>query len=221
MKALLAHLIAPVVLMLAASTGHAQTINWSSLTQSTIVDSQGNPLDGTYVFELGAFNASFVPTDANLAQWAANWHAFDTGAYAYDPPTGSYFTGSESAQNVTNYPSIFEGMAAFVWIRNTTFTETFLASAGPQTGPPATAAWVFPALDPGCCPNGEVTTWSVSNFGGDTPTYGSQLGNDSSGVFVPSTGSPYDIQLHVVPEPSALVLIATFSSLILLRRRRF
>lgn len=215
MKEHLSKLVALTFIFVTASAS-SQTLNWSSLTGSQIVDSQGNDLDNTYVFELGAFDVGFIPNPSNMGTWGSSWNVFDTAAYSNNAQDGGYFTGTANLQDVTNYASLFQGLTAYIWIRNTSNTEYFLASASAK---PGIAEWKFGALDPDCCANGEVTTWSVSNLGTDTPVWGSQLDRHSPGVYNGS-GGPYDLQTHVVPEPSASLLALLAGGLCLVRRRK-
>lgn len=211
------------VLFFGATIAHSQTLNWASLTGSDIVDSHGDPLDSTFVFELGAFDESFIPDETNVSEWSAHWNVFDstntlvggTAEYSYTAEGGGYFTGTRDVQAVTSYSSLFEGMTAYLWIRKGDLTEHFLATS---TAKPGNAAWLFPTLDPGCCPNGEVTTWSVSNLGDDVPLWGSQW--DQHGGGQSYSPGPYDIQTHMIPEPSGLFLLAMGCGFFVTRRRR-
>jgi hypothetical protein len=203
------------LLLLGAMTARSQTVNWGSLTGSDIVDSHGDPLDNSYQFQLGAFGAGFIPDATNLGNWAAHWNVFDTANYSYSSEAGGYFTGTQDVQTVGSYPSLFEGLNAYLWIRNADETENFLATSSLIQG---TADWVFPTLDPGCCPNGEVTTWSVSNLGSTVPVWGSQWDHHGAGEFIAS--GPYDLQTHAVPEPSGLLVLAMGCGLLVIHRRR-
>jgi hypothetical protein len=215
MKVKISKLIAFACLVSTASAG-SQTIDWASLTGSQIVDSEGEALDNTFVFELGAFTAGFTPNESNLGDWGSYWHVFDTAEYSNNSLEGGYFTGSQNLQNVTNYSTLFQGMAAYIWIRNGSETEYFLANASAKLG---ISEWKFPELDANCCANGEVTTWSVSNLDTDTPVWGSQLEQHGGGEH-DASGGPYDIQTHAVPEPAAPVMMLFVCGLGLLRRRR-
>ena len=210
MKAHLAKITA-LTFLLGVASAHSQTLNWASLTQSEIVDSQGVALDeNTFVFELGAFDATFVPDQQNIGQWLDHWHVFDTADYSYDSGSAtSYFTATENVQNVANYTTMFQGLQGFLWIRNSSGTEYFLANA---------AQWLFPTLDPGCCKNGEVTTWSVSNLDDDEPIWGSQGDHHGGGEY--DAPGPYDIQTHAVPEAGSSLLALLGCGLVMLRRRR-
>lgn len=199
------------IFALAAAKAHSQTLNWSSLTQSEIVDSGGNPLDNSFVFELGAFASGFVPDETNIDSWETQWRVFDTAAYSYSPGQLGYFTGTQDAQSVAGYSSMFAGLKAYIWIHNNTETEHFLASTSSDV-------WRFPLLVPGCCPNGEGPTWSVSDLNSDDPVWGGQLGNEGFGDHFVS--GPFDIQTYVVPEPSSSLLTMVGLGLTVLRRRR-
>ncbi len=187
---------------------YSQTLNWGSLTNSTIVDSQGTPLDNTFVFEIGAFDPSFTPTQSNIGQWSNHWHAFDAASYAYNPTDLGYFTGTENLQNVSNYSSMFEGLSAFLWVRNSGSTEEFLAT---------TSSWSFPALDTGCCPT-DVTTWSVSDLVADVPIWGGHDDLHGGGNY--TAPGPFDLQTHAVPEPGSCILTLVGCGILLLHRRR-
>lgn len=192
-------------------SGNSQTLNWGSLTNSTIVDSQGAALDNTYLIQIGAFDTTFIPNGSNIAQWTDHWHAFDTADYSYNTTDLGYFTGTENLQNVTNYSSMFEGLTAYLLIRNTAKTEYFLATTE------STAEWKFPALDTGCCPTG-TTTWSVSNLAPDTPIWGGHDDKEGGGDYV--APGPFDLQTHAVPEPSVSLIAMLGCGFALMRRRR-
>lgn len=196
--------------LFAASSLHGQTLNWSSLTNSTIVDSQGDPLNNSYVFQLGTFDPGFVPTAANLPNWLASWHVFDTADYSYNSTDLGFFTGTENLQNVSQYTSMFEGLKAYVFIYNAANTEYFLATTSSD-------AWRFPVKDTGCCPTGEVT-WSISDLNTDTPIWGGQGNENGPGGHV--APGPFDIQTHVVPEMTSSILSLLGCAMFALRRRR-
>lgn len=205
------------VLLLAGGRSGAQTLNWSSLTGSSFVDSEGAYLTANFLYQLGTFAQGFTPTEGNIDLWVDNFHVFDTAAYSSSD--GQYFTGTETAQDHSGSGSapysdynLFEGMQAYIMIRNDEKTEFFLASA---------SSWVFPTMAPGCCANGIVLNWSVSDLGDDEPIWGSQNDKHGGGDYV-DTGIYQDIQTHAVPEPSALLLASlAFLRLLTIRSRNF
>ena len=195
-----------LVFLLILGVAKSQTLNWASLTDGAIVDRGGEVLNETFIFQLGAFGPDFKPIESNLLEWATNWRVFDTADYAYD-------FSSQALQDVPDYTAMFQGLKAYLWIRNAANTDYFLASAAAKSG---VAAWQFPLLDPGCCPIG-IFSWSISDLGGDTPIWGSQDGNDGGGGFI--APGPSDIRTHSVPEPGAW-LLSLVAPLVSLRRRR-
>ncbi len=210
MKAHLTKLVA-LLFLLGVMGVRSQTLNWASLTGSTIVDHQGDALNNTFLFQLGSFDVGFVPTQANIGQWTAKWHTFDTAAYSYDATSQtSYFTSTvPNIQDVPAYSSMFEGLQAYIWVQNSSKTEYFLAGA---------SNWTFPVQDPTCCPNGTPTSWSVSDLGTDTPIWGGQSDKQGGGTY--TTNQSYDLQTHVVPEPNSFLLALLGGGFALLRRRR-
>lgn len=207
-------LIAALLFAVSAGRVGAQTLNWGSAAFSDLYDSEGNELDSSFVFELGAFDMGFTPTTENTNDWFANWRVFDTASYN---AVNGVFTGTEQVNQVSNYESMFEGLDAYIWVRNGSTpspeTEWFLARK--STGP---GAWVFPDLDPGCCPNGEVTQWSITQLGTEDPIWGNQGGNLGGGEF--SVTGNFDLQTHVVPEPASSMMALMAAAVVVLRRRR-
>jgi hypothetical protein len=59
----------------------AETITWFCDPVSSNLDATGQPMDGFFQFQLGAFTAGFEPTATNAAQWAANWTPAATADY--------------------------------------------------------------------------------------------------------------------------------------------
>jgi MYXO-CTERM domain-containing protein len=208
--------LAALLIALSASRSGAQTLNWGSAAFSDLVDSHGDVLDSAFVFELGTFELGFTPTEDNFDNWFENWLIFDTADYNAG---NGVFTSVVHVQDVANYESLFEGMQAYIWVRNGTTpgpeTEGFLAT---KTLATTTGTWVFPDLDPGCCPNGEVTQWSISQLGTEPPVWGNQGGIPGGGDY-PDNGT-YDLQTHVVPEPGACLLGLAGLAFALFRRRR-
>jgi hypothetical protein len=226
MKSILA-LLAAAVFVAGDSRLQAQTLDWGSRVFSDIVDSEGQTLDNTFLFQLGAFDPLFIPTEENMNQWVSNWRVFDQASY--NPGIG-YFANwstetdtlrmlddgtSNSPFETAGAPS-FEGLTAYIWIRKgdqpVEGSEWLLTRA---------STWVFPNATPGCCDNELDVQWSVSDLDthGETPLWGGYGTVEGPGVFTPS--GPHDLQTYTfVPEPSSSLLAAAAGILTVLRRRR-
>lgn len=225
-KLLLSCLLIAFGLMQAQS----QTLNWGSALFSDLVDSKGNTLDETYVFEIGTFDPgsdpNFVPDSSNIGEWFSRWRVFDQANSqgvlnnSFDPGLG-YFTstvdmnpdGTSGSPYANSGTFNFSGLEAYLWVRNATgptkTTEWALVRA---------SSWIFPTADGDCCPGGLPTEWSLSDLDGETPVYGSQGGIDGDG-FHTVTGN-YTLQTFTfVPEPSTTLLLG-ITALLLGRRRR-
>lgn len=212
---------------------HSQTINWGSEMFSDLVNSKGETLDNTFIFELGSFKPTFTPDTSNTEFWFDNWQAFDAAPYngveadpGDDDGIFGYFTsavqmnstGRSESTSQTPGALSFEGLDAYVWIRNsnvpTIGSEWLLARA---TG------WAFPNADPDCCGNDIPAQWSTSDlFSSDVPVWGSQ-GGVTGGGEITSVGV-YTLQtatfVAVVPEPSTFLLTLLAGTLLIFRRRR-
>jgi hypothetical protein len=208
-----------LALLLGATCVRSQTLDWGNEVFGTVVDSTGAALDHTYVFELGAFDEGFTPTESNVTDWIAHWNVFDRATFN---ASLGYFAssvrmqpdGTSNSAWLTPGSGSFEGLEAFLFIRNgdlpVPLTEWLLARA---------STWIFPTADPECCPNGLPTQWAVSDLDGETPVFGGQGGTPGGG-FVSSPG-PYDLQTHTfIPEPSAFLLLALGGLAASVRRRR-
>lgn len=223
-----------LVLLFFTTEARSQTFNWGSAVYSDLVDSKGNVLDDTYIFELGSFAGGFTPGMDNVMEWKDNWQAFDRADYnGIETPTDDgiygYFTSTASmtdsglsdSAHMTPSAISFEGMDAYVWIRNSPdpslTTEWMLAR---------NSAWVFPTADPGCCDNGTPIEWSSSDLtASDTPVWGTQGGIVGNGITT-SSGGPYTMQTAtfdnsmLVPEPSVFLLNVLAATVFAFRRRR-
>jgi hypothetical protein len=86
------------------------TILWNSDAAATNKDSAGQSMAGGFRFELGVFTGTFVPTNSNKADWAANWNVAQRTSYN---TSTKRFTDSFV---VTHNTSPFtQGKAAYVW----------------------------------------------------------------------------------------------------------
>lgn len=62
-------------------SARAETITWFCDPASANFDAAGNPMDGFFQFQLGAFTTGFVPTASNAAEWADHWVPASTADY--------------------------------------------------------------------------------------------------------------------------------------------
>jgi hypothetical protein len=206
----------------------AQQLNWGSAAFSDFADSRGAVLDNTFVFEIGAFNAGFVPNSTNIDSWQSNWKVFDRAAYngieqPVDDGISGYITGtarmldngrSDSLFMTPGAPS-FEGLSGYLWVRKgdnpVPGSEWLLTRAN---------AWVFPTAIPGCCDNDTPFEWAISDMGGgDVPKWGKQGVVAGPGEFMDP--SAHTLQTYTfVPEPSSAVMVLLAGSVMVLRRRR-
>jgi hypothetical protein len=223
-------LFIPLLWVCAFATGslNAQTFNWGSAVFSDLVDSSGNTLDDTYIFELGSFVNGFTPDETNTSSWIDNWQVFDAAAYNGIEETGDdgiygYFTstvnmnagGTSDSASLTTGALSFEGLDAYMWVRNSD-----LAVEGSEWMLTRADAWVFPAPDDDCCGNGPPIEWSTSDLSSiDTPVWGTQGGVAGGGV-VYDNGN-YTLQTATfVPEPSSMLLVMSSAIMLIIRRRR-
>lgn len=209
--------LAALYCALAASPVHATTLNWGSEVGSMLVDSDGDGIDDRFVFELGAFDLDFEPTESNRDEWILNWRVFD--AASYNPDIG-YFTSTVhvlsdiSSGNPAASPESFSGLIAYLWIRDSDEavegSEWHLVRAG---------NWIFPEFGGDCCDTG-VIEWSISDLdSSDVPLWGGQNGVIGSGAHgvTGSTG----LQTYTFVPESSTALLAAFAGIgAILRRRR-
>lgn len=209
------------LLALAAPLIHAQTLNWGSPVGTQLVDSYGNEIDGSFEFELGAFNIGFIPDANNMEDWDLNWKTFDSASYNQ---TFGYFTstvhvisdlsGNVLSSNPNASTGNFAGLLAYLWIRKGDIpagnTEWLLVRAN---------NWTFPLTAGDCCDT-SVIEWSVSDLTPtNTPLYGKQGGVTGPGSY--GYNSTSGLQTHsFVPEPSTALLSMIACAVTLLRRRR-
>lgn len=212
---------------------HAQTIDWGSAMFSSLVDSRGQTLDNSYVFDLGAFETGFAPVAGNANDWAEHWQTFDRAAYngvevspAVDDGIEGYFTssvqmlanGHSSNPDYTNLGMNFQGLDAYLWISNGNVaepgTEWLLARA---------QGWKFPTYE-NCCEEPSLVPsiqWSVSDMTNHavTPVWGNQDGRIGAGI-VSVTNSTFTLQTALVPEPTSACLLGLGAFAAVMRRRR-
>lgn len=121
----------------------AERIRFFSAPNQTNQTSSGQALDHGFAFELGVFANGFVPSQANVAQWAANWRVAtdDDGHPArdvYNPTTRRF-----DAEHVVtdNHAPFTVGAAAYVWgFRGGVGTSEWILFRKPT--------WTWPAPNP-------------------------------------------------------------------------
>jgi hypothetical protein len=200
---------------------HAQTLNWGVPVGEVLKDSNGDAIDDTYVFELGAFALNFDPQESNVGEWLTHWRVFDSLVYDtnFGFTTSSVFILSDVKSNSTR-PGVstqsFAGLNAFIWVRKgdqpVAGSEWFVGRA---------IDWTFPTTADPCCPPSTTKEWSVSDLGpGEMPEWGRQNNVTGPGVSI-FTGTLNGLQTHTfIPEPSSsLLLIFGTAGLVLVRRR--
>ena len=170
----------------------SQTIEWGSVAFNSFQQSNGDPLDSSFIIELGTFDNLFTPTNSNVVDWLVNWEVFDTATFS--TVTSSFSStadmnsagGSEAPTGNANFD--FEGMQAYIWIRNedapSPTAEWYLADD---------PSWVYPTALDDCCNNQPPLQWVIAN----------QV-----------------ITVKAIPEPSTGLLTILAASAALLRRRR-
>jgi hypothetical protein len=207
---------------------HAQQIDWGSTVFSDLVDSEGNVLDNSFVFQLGAFDPGYDPSANDPVDWLSHWEVFDEADYngieePVDDGIYGYYTstanmepdGTSDSPEESPGASSFEGRQAFIWIRNGDNPEP-----GTEWLVVTTSSWVFPTVVPGCCGGALPLEWSNSDLTAfDIPLWGSQGGIPGPGEY--TVTGPYTQQTFTfVPEPGSVLLVGLGGILLTMRRKR-
>lgn len=130
----------------------AQPINWYSPVPLPNRTSSGAAMDGSFQFQLGAFSNGFVPTAANIADWAANWSPANSVTYQPVSHLGVY----ESNFLLTgNLPPFSVGAKAYVWGRSQ-------GSANEEWIMFRATDWTWPSANPPGAPPGPLY-WDVAD----------------------------------------------------------
>lgn len=195
----------------------AQTLDWGNDVFGDVVDSTGAALDNSFIFELGAFDEGFEPSEYNVVDWIEHWNVFDRAGFN---ESAGYFAssvqmlpdGSSNSEHLTEGSGSFEGLHAYIFVRNgdlpVPLTEWLLVRA---------TAWVFPDADE-CCPDRLSIEWSLSDVD-VTAVFGSVDGDPGPGVV--SVPGVHDLQTHTfVPEPGTALLAALGLLVAISRRKR-
>lgn len=212
-------MFAAVLSVLSTLPSGAQQLNWGAPIGEPLVDSNGDAIDDSFVFQLGAFALNFDPTEVNVGEWLTHWRVFD--ALTFDPvkgfSTSTLFIGNgvtSGSPHATDTSFSFAGLDAYMWIREgnnpVPGSEWFLGRA---------IGWEFPLVGGDCCSTSAIQ-WSVSDLGpGEEPAWGRQYEETGPGRFTVS--GTVGLQTHTfIPEPSSsLLLILGTAGLVLIRRR--
>lgn len=110
-------------------------VDWSSSAFSTHIQSDGTPLDATFIFELGAFADGFVPTAENTALWADYWRVAQRSTYneANQLFAGSYVVETNASPFGTDAQGYIWGLSAAhpgQWVLMTNPAWTWPAAGG-------------------------------------------------------------------------------------------
>jgi hypothetical protein len=136
---------------IASSSAMAQTITWNCDANSVNLSSTGQVIDGRFRFELGVFEGSFVPTFANMAEWAAYWRpaqrrSYDSSSRRY---AGSYTPQDNSTPFVAGKPSYVWGFSG-----NAVAGEWILFR---------NSSWLWPEANPLVPPSANAYEWFAKN----------------------------------------------------------
>jgi hypothetical protein len=98
--------------LLLASVGStsAQIVGWSSLTNQTNLTSADTPMDGSFRFQVGVFEGTFIPTALNTAEWSQYWRPAQSEYYN---TTNDRFSGVLEVTD--NDPPFTAGKRAYIW----------------------------------------------------------------------------------------------------------
>jgi hypothetical protein len=225
MKTKTLHLLLALLAMTSAS---ARTINWGNSPDDTLLTSTGAALDDSFTFEVGSFG-SFLPDQSNLSQWAANWKVFDR-ATAVDGTWNSGASWFSSSADVLAAPfpltdgisskapplptfTFASGEQGYIWVYNTQNLTPGVSEWALVTNDQLANAWAFPS------PSDHGTTpleWRLINS--STVIFGGLNDVQGPGEYTPP-GVNYELQTHVIPEPSGALMIALVGVLLRLRRK--
>ncbi|MBN8458528.1 MAG: hypothetical protein J0M04_11890 [Verrucomicrobia bacterium] len=157
----------------------ATEIHWFSAANQTNLTGGGAAMDSGFRFELGVFANGFVPTQANVADWVANWRpATDSGGQTARAVYHSGFRRYEGVFTVESNAAPFTvGATAYVW--------GFRGEVGPSE-------WVLFRHT--------AWTWPTASSGGPPGFPLEWEAKDASAVLgtIHSSGSPFLIQSAAV-----------------------
>ncbi|MBK8092609.1 MAG: PEP-CTERM sorting domain-containing protein [Verrucomicrobiaceae bacterium] len=210
---------------------HARSIEWGTEVNDILLDSNGSAFTGSYIFEIGSFGSTFIPTEVNMDEWAANWKVFDRGIDGNGwNPTDQFASGIANLQSdgtsdfytpSTLSPIFTSGEQGYMWVfkTNTTYEsglEWALITNSSADGL-GSDNWTFPSHSD---QTGLPLEWYCSNA--SAVIFGGLDGVQGPGDHAASPGA-FCIQTHTivsVPEPTSSMLLAAACGQLLLTRRR-
>jgi hypothetical protein len=220
---------------LTLSSARANVINWGIEVPDSMFYSNANLGDTGLTADLGTFG-SFIPTEFNLDQWAANWRVYDTTAVVISELGTVGFASSVQVSPIPPAPgSGFEvGTQAYIWLYNTkVFNPTLEWALVTNNNSDGVTGdnWTLPAFSE----HSNNAEWFITDlpregfastaiFGGVGNVRGP--GSYTNGIPDGDPGTPgqqYGVQtatLAAVPEPSGLLFLGSSLLLGLFRRRR-
>lgn len=182
-------IVAALAASLSLASVQAVEINFTSPAFEIAKTSGGVPLDTGFTFSLGSFGG-FTPSEANVADWVANFTAVPVNAsIAWDTDFTQF---SQTASLTSNAGAFATTIQAFVWGFN---TQSLAAGSGAEWVLFTNPSWLFP-LSSTILP----VSWDLSDAG-TVAVVGQLAAMGSDPFFVTaSVGAP-------IPEPSTYVAI--------------
>jgi hypothetical protein len=199
-------------------TGRGSTVVWGSSFNDLLFTSTGQPLDNSFIFEVGIFTSGFLPVLNNSDQWDANWKVLDRAVHSaaegwnvakqYFVSSFEHLPDGTSDSLAADPADVFlMGETVYLWVYNSEAigpgSEWALVTDSDLLGNLANA-WRIP--DPSD-PVGTSYDWQLLDA--DTAILGGVNGIQGAGDSSVNPGT-FSLQTHVVPEPgsSLLVLLA-------------
>ena len=152
----------------------AAQVNFSCTAFANHQDSNGSPIDESWVFSLGAFDPAFTPTSANVCDWKANWTTAQTVHYS---TRTSFFTGVHFFD--TNTSPFTTSNSGYIWGYNG--TGEWILITDPSWRWPNTT---FPIIFPSNWDVSQATQTIVGNI--NTGGVEMKMANVGSGCEVPA-----------------------------------
>ncbi|MES2595907.1 MAG: PEP-CTERM sorting domain-containing protein [Verrucomicrobiota bacterium] len=221
-------ILAASLLLLQPALG--TSISWLDAEGDVLVNPTGTALDSSFIFEIGTFG-SFVPTDANLDQWAANWKVFDRAVAGdgWNPALGYFTSNAQLSETVTpgvgqssfSAETFQSGEVAYLWVYNALDLEptSQWALVRDSTNNGALSpSWLMPTADDNAF---DSIDWDLLQA--DQAILGMVNGVQGGGDYTPISnpgGGVAWLQLAAVPEPGSCLLLGVAGLLGLWRRRR-